>query len=449
MPRGLGTVTPYRGRWRARASIAGQRVSVGTYDTEEVAQGALAEFWRLRVLKQPSEPGLLTVSEWGKQYLDDRETDGVHRSVHRDRSVWRARIDGSAIGAEAVDSLTPLRVRAWLKLQIREPSLRTGKRPAPQTVANALNLLRVALEAAVDAGHCEINPVRHVRMPKIARDEEGWEWLRTEEVERVLTMAAPLEVRRIFTVAIFTGLRQGELWGLRWEDVDLKRRELRVSRSYAIPTKGGRVRRVPLLEPAWKALSEQPRRSSLVFPLQDLQMRHRGDDAGWRAIHEILGLRKARFHDLRHTCASHLVQGTWLEPLRLEDVRVWMGHRTIRTTERYAHLCPDGLLRRVHQSGLDRTRADSAPEVAMLETVKNSEDQRRGRDSNSCMTVLQTAPQVSNLAEIAPVSPIWVRAEALIETFGRGERPRDDDVVRVLAESAAELKKRARDEATG
>jgi hypothetical protein len=88
--------------------------------------------------------------------------------------------------------------------QLRSKSERTGKRPSRQTVVNALNLLRVALEAAVDAGHIEKNPTRDVRAPKIARDTEGWDWLREDEVERLTSPANELspEARRIYTFAI-------------------------------------------------------------------------------------------------------------------------------------------------------------------------------------------------------------------------------------------------------
>jgi integrase len=58
--------------------------------------------------------------------------------------------------------------------------------------------------------------------------------------------------------------------------------------------------------------------------------------------------RHVRFHDLRHTCASALLQGFWAphwvaRPLRLEEVKEWLGHTSIATTQRYAHLCPEAV----------------------------------------------------------------------------------------------------------
>lgn len=398
-----GTITKYRGKFRARVSVDGKRVSVGTFPTEADARGTIAEFLRLHATQVAQVPGCLSVVEWGRQYLDARETDGVHRSVHRDRSVWAARIAKSKLGGCTIDTLTTREIRDWVALQIKTPTER-GQRPARTTVANALNLLRVALEAAVQAGHIDTNPARDVRLPRIAVEREGWDWMRIAEIKRLFDAPAFVgEQKRIFTVALLTGLRKGELWGLRWQDVDLERGELVVSRSYGGPTKGGRVRRVPLLAPALAALKAQPKRCSLVFPTHDMRMRNKNNSAGWGDLLKSAGVRRVRFHDIRHTAASHLVQGTWARdglisgPLRLEEVQQWLGHASLAITQRYAHMSEGGLRGRVVQIdaglalGLDWTQQDSAvaADVAQLAEVTAS-IWRREPDSNWCMTVLQT-----------------------------------------------------------
>lgn len=57
-----------------------------------------------------------------------------------------------------------------------------------------------------------------------------------------------------------------------------------------------------------------------------------------------------RFHDFRHTFASHLVMGTWGRAWRVEEVQVLLGHTSITTTQRYAHLAPEGLARSVSEA---------------------------------------------------------------------------------------------------
>ena len=109
------------------------------------------------------------------------------------------------------------------------------------------------------------------------------------EVKAVTEGDIPEPERTIYTVAIFTGLRRGELWGLRWEDVRLDgdAPSITVRRSNNGPTKTGKVRRVPLLPQALCALQKiRPaggnRSAVWLFPTALNGQRSRDDDARWR-----------------------------------------------------------------------------------------------------------------------------------------------------------------------
>jgi integrase len=349
-----GSVTPVtasdgRQRWRVRLSIDGRRESLGIYDAEADARRVLAAALR----QTEGRHGMHTLRSWGRQYLDLRAVDGYHRDERRDRSRWDARILKAPFADDPLDAITSRAIRQWVRDMVAEEAART-------TVTNALCLLRVALEAAVEAEELDANPARGVRVPKMARDDEGWTWLAQPEIDRLLTCrvepvhrvqrAAYWHQRTALTVAVYTGLRAGELWGLRWRDVDLgDRPHLVVRRSRQGATKGGRVREVPLLPPALGALREWRRRApglhdALVWPADGGGCHASGYDAQIHLWLRDAGIvRRVRLHDLRHTCASHLVQGTWGKAWRLEDVRQWLGHVDQKTTQRYAHLAPDGL----------------------------------------------------------------------------------------------------------
>lgn len=107
-----------------------------------------------------------------------------------------------------------------------------------------------------------------------------------------------------------------------------------------------------LVTPAVEALRRQRERSGgrrHVFPARDGQPRTRDQMPDLAAALAAAGVdRHVRFHDLRHTCASHLLQGTWAprwlaRALRLEEVQVWLGHTSPATTARYSHLCPEAV----------------------------------------------------------------------------------------------------------
>lgn len=352
-PNATGTIeTTPDGRFRGRLPRKHRRRYLPPCDRYAEAAADLAAYLEAHPAAEPDD---LSVSAWGARWLTEREASGHYRSTRRDRRAWKKYVDGAAIGELSLRHVEPEHVRRWLA-DLRG---RSG-----QTQGNALALLRGALRAAVDAGELRADPTAGVRIPRGARAQSGesWTWLRADEIVRVLERCSTARQRAVVTTAIFTGLRAGELWALTWDAIDVGRRVVRVVHGVTEdrrlgPPKSGRPREIPLLAPvalaieAWRASEENARRShlGLVWPARDGGPHGSGFQAEWQplAARAELG-RRVRFHDLRHTCASHLIQGTWApsivaRPLRLEEVQLWLGHSTRVMTERYAHLAPDSL----------------------------------------------------------------------------------------------------------
>lgn len=375
MGRSPGGVQPVKARdgrirYRVRCTIAGKRASFGIHDTEDEAWIALASVLELHA----EQIGGLTLASWIVRWLDRRELDGLHRSVDDMRSIWRARISRAPFVLFPIHRITRQHLVAWVRDMLRRPPGKghghvaepTGKTKR-STAANALNLLRQALHDAADEGHAPVNVAVGVRVPKVPTTE-SWTYLEADEIAAVaaLPVAPPRKrprgsisaaQRSAILTTIYTGLRQGEVWGLRWADVhlDADRPRIVVRYSYRGPTKGGRTREVPLLPRAieelrrWKAVSPGIG-AAFVWPTRDRGCHAKGYDAQWERVRRLAGLGHHVFHALRHTCASHLVMGSWLRdedghpaPMPLTHVRDWMGHRSITTTERYAHLAPGAI----------------------------------------------------------------------------------------------------------
>jgi integrase len=170
--------------------------------------------------------------------------------------------------------------------------------------------------------------------------------LTPDEVRLLAEAAEDPQDAALYTVAAFTGLRLGELLALRWGDVDFGNRLVHVRRSYTYGAEGvpksGKVRAVPLCDPAAAALDGLSRRpyhvgeDDLVFctpvggHLDHTRLRRR-----FWAARDRAGLKPIRFHDLRHTYGTLAVR---VYPLT--DVRAYMGHSDITTTMRYVHYVP-------------------------------------------------------------------------------------------------------------
>jgi integrase len=171
---------------------------------------------------------------------------------------------------------------------------KNGQPLSAQTLSNALTLLRGALEGARREEHISVNPAEKVRLPKgaHARTDRGSGWLRAEEIARLLDdRELSLAQRSMIVVAIYAGLRSGELCALRWQDVDLERRVLHVCLSRRGPRKNGRVYDAPLLAPAWDMLGAWQAEfrglnlhssKGLVWPARSGDMHTLGYDAGTR-----------------------------------------------------------------------------------------------------------------------------------------------------------------------
>lgn len=376
-----------RGHW-ARLPRAHGRRSLGLFPTREAAAEALAAELE-RFVEQP--PDVLTVARYGRRWLDRRAASGDYRSVDSERRRWADYVEESALGNTPIGRVTPGDVRRWL----RELD---GK--APQTRRNALSLVRGVLRSAVEDEHLVTDPTRDIRVPKAARagEKDRWTWLDAHELAALLSVRLPSQRTpperwiSIWTVAAYSGLRAGELWALTWDDVDERRGVICVRRAVTErgrlgPPKGGQAREVPLLAPArtalaaWRAVAPRSPRG-LVWPSEHGGGHHR---TGYQAQIKV-GLRAAgierrvRFHDLRHTCGSHLLQGTWApwivaRALRLEEVRDWLGHGDITVTQRYAHLAPGGLSSLVTDRVADgaRDRRDAPAISAILAGIPKPE----------------------------------------------------------------------------
>ncbi len=138
-------------------------------------------------------------------------------------------------------------------------------------------------------------------------------------------------------VSINTGLRQGELFTLGWNDVDFSTANIRVQGSHS---KSGKTRHIPLNAEASKSLAnwrdQQSDTSGLVFPSVEGQPFDNVTKA-WKSALTLANIKDFRWHDLRHHFASRLV----MAKVDLNTVRELLGHADIQMTLRYAHLAPE------------------------------------------------------------------------------------------------------------
>lgn len=251
-------------------------------------------------------------------------------------------------------------VNAWIVEKWRSARLKAGRMPA--TVNRDLTALKACLSKAVEWELLDVHPLAKVKPSKvdtqgrvrylstkedkalrkalrerdekmIAERENGNRW-RAERGRELLTKIARDgfgdHLTPMVLLAMNTGLRRGELTSLEWGDVDVRGKMLTVRDGNA---KSGRTRHVSLNTEALDVLKRYRRQHSGEGRLFDLTRVNKS----FAALLESASIEGLRFHDLRHSFASHLV----MAGADLYVVKELLGHASIAMTERYAHLAPE------------------------------------------------------------------------------------------------------------
>lgn len=398
------------------ASLRGKYL--GSYDTDEDARAAIqieADLYAGR-----EEKTLRTV---GLRYFDEREAGGDIRNIEGERCAFDNHVVTAPFADHPLKTVTPMAAEQyWLALS-RKVALQggRGREGVPtdrtlgkETIIRVRKITGAIFKYAQRHGWITENPIKLSQLPKmdvVVEEEDEWAFLTVEEIAAVFATidalllpdgkyrapraAARYEERRarkraflraVYAIAIYAGLRQGEIFGLHWEDIGPKTIAVRRTRTGALKVKGTK-RNVPMLPPviealdAWRNFGGVHRRFGQVFPsdvplsAQTRSRRHslggyfgRAYDAMWaKWLRRAAGVRAhVVFHDTRHTCASHLIMGTWGIRLTPYEIMEWLGHTELKTTHRYTHLAPDSLANRVADALAGRAAEAVADRVAAL-----------------------------------------------------------------------------------
>lgn len=329
------------GNWRYRKRVRladGRRIRIfGTPDryglsntkvgAEEAERRHIAE--ALRGPQSPIASPLL--SDFQAVFLEHSEAKNEFSSVKAKRQILRDHLV-PAFGPLPLDAITYKRIDDFKNRLSGELDL-TNK-----TINNILTVLRRLLVLAHKRGQLASVP----EIEWLPTEPSAFDFLTFEESLDLIEAAAG-EWRTMIMVACRCGLRQGELLGLRWEDVDLKNGRITVRRSFVRGrekgTKSRRQREIPLGK---EVAAELARHRHLRGPFVFCDMsgnRLTNGECKWPLYNACSGasLRRVGWHVLRHTFGSQLaMQGA--QPGAIQKL---MGHATLRMTERYMHLSPN------------------------------------------------------------------------------------------------------------
>ncbi len=257
-----------------------------------------------------------------------------------------------AFGGLMLEKLTPFHIQDYIAIVIR--------RLSPRTLTYILVVFNMALKAAVRHRLLRENPMDFVDRPRRAKKKK-MRVLTPKEIAILEDAARDSFLWPVVCMALYTGMRRGEILALRWPDVDLEKRIINVKHSMQRIIRRGIVFKEPKTEAGCRTVEIGPTVISVLRQVRREQLEHRiayGPDYQnhdlvfcqvngkpldphhmSRRFHRLatsIGLNGFRFHDLRHTHISYLVaQGT---PLSTAQERA--GHGDLASTVIYTHSVP-------------------------------------------------------------------------------------------------------------
>jgi len=297
---------------------------------------------------EPINPGpeVPTVAEFSKIYIEASKVQNKRSSWEGKQTMLKCHIL-PRLGKLRLDQVTYAVIEDF-KIALANTPIGNAERRkdaplpdrklSPKTINNVLTCLRRMLSIARKRGVIAVVP--EVEWLKAPRGD--FDFLDFAEAERLVEGAGG-EWRTMILLGLKTGMRQGEMLALRWQDVDLVAGRLVVKQNYVRgelgTPKSGKPREIPLSDDLRTALKAQRHlRGQYVFCDLDGKLLTKGMAKAplWSACKKA-GLRLIGWHVLRHTFASHLT----MRGAPLKAVQELLGHSTIQMTMRYAHLGPE------------------------------------------------------------------------------------------------------------
>jgi integrase len=259
------------------------------------------------------------LAELAKEYLKWAE----RQRSYKDKKLWIKQLI-EVFGSLDLKELNTMAIEQWQCERL--------KRNKPATVNRILATLKHMISKGVQWEMASENALKQVRNVKLLEENNRrLRFLNVDECQTLISCCAK-HLRPIVIIALNTGMRKSEILSLRWEQVDLRHGFILLS-----TTKNGERREIPINTTVEDVLNEIPHSVESVHVFTNRNgSPYRDMKKSFHTAIRSAGIHDFKFHDLRHTFASHLV----MAGIDLTSVKELMGHKSLTMTMRYSHLSP-------------------------------------------------------------------------------------------------------------
>jgi len=303
----------------------------------------------------PTSRSNISFDELADQYLEWAKEN--HKSPELDH--YKVKVIREFFGGMKINNINLWTVEKFI-------SNRKTLGRMPETINRELGILRRMFNLAKDWGKITISPIEGMKLLKVQnkpfRVLKDWEFQKLYE-------AAPQYFKDILLCGYLTGMRKSEIGKLKWEDVDLEKANIAI-----VEAKNYDCRTIPINTVLFKRLKELSResKSEYVFTtsIGENEVNKSSWYRAWKTSLQNSGIKKCRFHDLRHTFATNLI----LSGVDLVTVQQLCGWKSIEMVMRYVHTNSDQKRRAVESlnSLVIATYMDTSRESGTRSIIDNA-----------------------------------------------------------------------------
>lgn len=345
------------GRWQERVSL-GRDPATGRYKykylygaTKKEVTEKVAEFQAdLHIYGRPVDNTNVTLAEWGHTYLFTVAKPRIEKSTFANyMSFYNIHIKDDFLGEMAVKDIQPIHLQNFFN---------DKRRLSKGTIKGIKKVLKLMFDSAIDNSLIRISPLQRLKLPVSEVKEKGIEVFTIEEQKAYMEAIKQSTYYMLFLTALYTGMRQGELIALKWQNVDLQNCTINICESYKRvidykedgtteiylnkkePKTESGTRIIPIAPFLAQKLKEYKKTS--VTNIENLVFCTRKgspcDPRTLRRSHYLrcrrAGIRETPFHSLRHTFATRAIENG----MDVKTVSQILGHKDVMITLRtYVH----------------------------------------------------------------------------------------------------------------